>query len=145
MARQVKPFGAHSQRWQREQIAKGMTPARWDRWRLLSAKVRKSTSPFDYASGKTVRDQLRAPLVEAAAKRLLGAHAARGATRADGSPVLLAAVKRNLNHPQAKMTNAKLRRVASLSVHKLIAEVDDSLSRPYAAGERSPFWYEKRG
>lgn len=43
------------------------------------------------------------------------------------------------------MTNAKLRRVAGLSVPRLKAEIEDSLSQRYGPGERSPFWYEKRG
>ena len=145
MARQVKPFGDHSPRWQREQIGKGVDPKLWDRWRSLSAKARKGTDPAAYAKGKPVRQQLRAPLLDAATKRVLGAHQIRGATRIDNSPVKLAAVRRNLDHPSAGMSNAKLRRLASLPPQRLVREIDDSLHRSYAAGERSPFWYEKRG
>lgn len=141
----VKPFGDHSQRWQREQIRKGIDPKKWDRWRKLSPKVRKATSPFEYAKGNTVRTQLRRPLLDAATRRLLAVHQVRGASRFDGSPIKQAAVRRNLDHPAAGMSNAKLRRIAGLTPQKLAIEVDDSLSRRYGAGERSPFWYEKRG
>jgi hypothetical protein len=145
MAAMVKPFGEHSQRWQREQLRKGLDPKKWDRWRKLSPKIRKTTNPFEYAKGTTVRSQLRAPLLDAATRRLLAIHQVRGATRFDGSPIKQTAVRRNLDHPDAGMTNAKLRRIAALLPSRLISEVDDSLSRRYAAGERSPFWYEKRG
>lgn len=145
MARQVKPFGEHSQRWQREQLNNGVNPKLWDRWRLLSAKSRKGTSPFEYSTGKPVRQQLRAPLLDAATKRVLAIHQIRGATRFDNSPIKLAAVRRNLDHPRARMSNAKLRQLATLSPQRLVREVDDSLSRRYDAGDRSPFWYEKRG
>lgn len=145
MAAQVKRFRDHSERWQREQLRKGADPGLWDRWRKLSPRVRKSTNPFDYSTGATVRTQLRQPLLDAAANRLIAIHRIRGATRFDHTPIRLAAVRRNLDHPQAGMTNAKLRRLAGLSPQRLVREVDDSLSRRYDAGDRSPFWYEKRG
>lgn len=145
MTAQVKRFGEHSPRWQRDARRKGVDPQLWDRWRKLSPKVRKSTNPFEYAQGSTVRKQLRAPLLEAAAKRLLAVHQIRGATRMDNSPIKLAAVRRNLDHPAAGMTNAKLRRIGSLPPRRLVREIDASLSRRYDASERSPFWYEKRG
>jgi hypothetical protein len=100
---------------------------------------------MDYASGKTVRTQLRAPLLDAATNRLLAIHMRRGARRMDGSAIRYAAVRRNLDHPNAGMTNAKLRRLATMTPQRLVVEVDDSLSRRYDAGDRSPFWYEKRG
>lgn len=145
MAALVKPFSEHSRRWQREQLRKGIDPKKWDRWRKLSPKSRKATSPFEYAKGTTVRDQLRKPLLDAATRRLMVIHQTRGASRFDGSAIKQAAVRRNLDHPDAKMSNARLRRIASLPPNKLVAEVDDSLSRRYGIGERSPFWYEKRG
>lgn len=145
MAAQVKRFRDHSPRWQREQLRKGVDPAKWDRWRKLSPKVRKATNPTDYSTGKTVRTQLRAPLLNAAVNKVIAIHRVRGATRADMSPIRLAAVRRNLDHPGAGMTNAKLRRLVNLSPRKLVTEVDDSLSRSYDTGQRSPFWYEKRG
>lgn len=145
MAAMVKPFGDHSQRWQREQLRKGIDPKKWDRWRQLSPKVRKATNPSEYAKGSTVREQLRKPLLDAATRRLMAAHQVRGATRFDGSAVQQSAVRRNLDHPDAGMTNAKLRRLINLPPQKLVIEVDDSLSRRYGTGERSPFWYNKRG
>ena len=145
MAAQVKRFKDHSARWQREQRAKGVDPGLWDRWRKLSPKMRKATNPTEYATGKGIRVQLRAPLLDAATNRLLAVHRSRGASRQDGSAIKYAAVRRNLDHPQAGMSNAKLRRVVALTPQKLAIEVDDSLHRDYAAGERSPFWYEKRG
>jgi len=126
-------------------LRKGVDPAKWDRWRNLSPRVRKATNPTDYATGKSVRAQLRAPLLDAAANRLLTIHSIRGATRQSGSPIQLAAVRRNLDHPDAGMTNAKLRRIVTLSPRRLVHEVDESLSRRYGVGERSPFWYNKRG
>lgn len=145
MAAQVKRFRDHSPRWQREMLKKGVDPAKWDRWRTLSPKVRKATNPTDYASGQAVRQQLRKPLLDAATRKVLAIHNIRGATRYDHSPIKLAAVRRNLDHPGAGMTNQKLRRIANLSPQKLVTEVDDSLSRRYDSGNRSPFWYEKRG
>jgi hypothetical protein len=145
MAAQVKRFKDHSPRWQRDALRKGIDPAKWDRWRKLSPKIRRATNPTDYASGVSVRAQLRTPLLNAATNKLLAIHRVRGATRYDNSPIRFAAVKRNLDHPDAGMTNAKLRRIVAMSPQKLVAEVDDSLSRRYGAGERSPFWYEKRG
>jgi hypothetical protein len=145
MAALVKPFGEHSQRWQREQLRKGIDPKKWDRWRKLSPAARKATSPFEYAKGVTVRSQLRKPLLDAATRRVLAIHSVRGATRFDGSQIKQTAVRRSLDHPEAGMTNAKLRRIAKLPSYKLVSEVDDSLSRRYGIGERSPFWYEKRG
>lgn len=145
MAAQVKRFEDHSARWQREALKKGIDPAKWNRWRKLSPKVRKATNPAQYATGNPVRAQLRAPLLNAATNRLLAIHRMRGATRFDGSAIQAAAVRRNLDHPQAGMSNAKLRRLVNLSPQKLVTEVDDSLSRRYDAGERSPFWYNKRG
>lgn len=145
MAAQVKRFRDHSARWQREQLRKGVDPAKWDRWRKLSPAVRKRTNPTDYSIGKSVRAQLRAPLLNAAVNKMIAIHRVRGATKADGSPIRMSAVRRNLDHPESGMTNAKLRRLVNLSPRKLAIEVDDSLSRRYNAGERSPFWYEKRG
>jgi hypothetical protein len=145
MAAQVKRFKDHSPRWQREALRKGIDPALWDRWRKLSPKVRKATNPTDYSTGKTVRTQLRAPLLTAATNKVLAIHTIRGARRADMSPVRITAVRRNLDHPGAGMTNAKLRRIMRMSPQALAAEVDDSLSRSYSSGDRSPFWYEKRG
>lgn len=145
MAAMVKSFGDHSPRWQREQLRKGIDPKKWDRWRKLSPKTRKSTNPFDYAKGQTVREQIRKPLLDAATRRVLATHQARRATRYDGSAIKQTAVRRSLDHPEAGMTNAKLRRVVNLPMGKLQQEVEDSLSRRYGAGERSPFWYEKRG
>lgn len=145
MAAMVKPFGEHSQRWQREQLRKGIDPKKWDRWRKLSPKARKATNPTEYAKGTTVREQLRNPLLDAATRRLLVMHQARGATRYDGSAIKQTAVRRNLDHPDAGMTNAKLRRLINMPPRKLVIEIDDSLSRRYGVGERSPFWYNKRG
>lgn len=145
MAAQVKRFKDHSARWQREARKKGVDPVKWDRWRSLSPKVRKATNPTEYASGRTVRTQLRAPLLTSAVSTLAGIHRMRGATRQDGSAVKLAAIRRNLDHPDAGMTNAKLRRIVNMTPQRLVAHVDDSLHRDYATGERSPFWYEKRG
>lgn len=145
MAAQVKRFRDHSARWQREALRKGIDPAKWDRWRKLSPTVRKRTNPTDYATGQSVRAQLRTPLLNAATNRLLAMHRVRGATRYDGSPIKFAAVKRNLDHPDAGMTNAKLRRIVAMSPQKLVHEIDDSLSRRYDMGSRSPYWYEKRG
>lgn len=145
MAAQVKRFKDHSPRWQRDALRKGIDSVKWDRWRKLSPKVRKATNPVDYATGKTVRTQLRAPLLNAATNKVLAIHRVRGATRYDHSPIKYAAVRRNLDHPDAGMSNAKLRRIVAMSPQRLVTEVDDSLSRRYGAGERSPFWYEKRG
>lgn len=145
MAAQVKRFNDHSARWQREALKRGVDPKRWDHWRTLSAKTRKATTPTDYASGQSVRAIVRKPLLDAASRRVLAIHSIRGATRMDHSPIRLAAVRRNLDHPGAGVSNAKLRRIAGMPARKLIAEVDDSLSRRYGQGERSPFWYEKRG
>jgi len=145
MAAQVKRFRDHSARWQREARKKGIDPVKWDRWRALSPKVRKATNPVEYATGKTVRTQLRAPLLNAAVTRVATIHRMRGATRQDGSAVKLAAIRRNLDHPDAGMSNAKLRRLVNMTPARLVSEVDNSLYRDYAAGERSPFWYEKRG
>jgi hypothetical protein len=145
MAAQVKRFRDHSARWQREALKKGIDPAKWDRWRTLSPKVRKATSPTQYATGQTVRAQLRAPLLNAAVNKVVAIHRTRGATRYDGSAIKVAAVRRNLDHPDAGMTNARLRRIINMPPQKLVTEVDDSLYRQYDAGERSPFWYEKRG
>jgi hypothetical protein len=145
MAAQVKRFRDHSARWQRDARKRGIDPAKWDRWRTLSPKVRKATNPVEYATGHTVRSQLRAPLLNAAVTRVAAIHRMRGASRQDGSAVKLAAIRRNLDHPDASMTNAKLRRIVNLTPTRLVAEVDDSLYRDYAAGERSPYWYEKRG
>lgn len=145
MAAQVKRFRDHSPRWQREALKNGIDPSRWDRWRKLSPAVRKRTTPTDYATGKTVRQQLRAPLLSQATNKVAAIHNLRGAKRADQSPIKLAAVRRNLDHPGAGMTNAKLRKIVAMSPQQLVHEVDDSLSRSYDSGERSPFWYEKRG
>lgn len=145
MAAQVKRFRDHSARWQREALKKGIDPKKWDRWRSLSPKVRKATNPTEYASGNTVRSQLRAPLLNAAVNRVAAIHRMRGATRQDGSAVKIAAIRRNLDHPDAGMSNAKLRRIVNMTPQRLVTVVDDSLYRDYAAGERSPFWYEKRG
>jgi hypothetical protein len=145
MAAQVKRFKDHSARWQREARKKGIDPAKWDRWRSLSPKVRKATNPAEYASGQSVRTQLRAPLLNAAVARVAQVHRMRGAARSDGSAIKLAAIRRSLDHPEAGMTNAKLRRVVTMTPTRLQSEVDDSLYRDYSAGERSPFWYEKRG
>ena len=145
MTAQVKPFGDHSQRWQKEQLRKGVDPKKWDRWRKLSPKSRKATNPTDYARGTTVRDQIRKPLLDAATRRMMAIHQGRGATRFDGSAIQQTAVRRNLDHPDAGMTNAKLRRLVNLPPQKLAMEVDSSLARRYGIGERSPFWYNKRG
>lgn len=145
MAAQVKRFKDHSARWQREQLKRGVDPAKWDRWRKLSPAVRKATNPTDYSTGKSVRAQLRAPLLTAAVNKLIVIHRVRGATKADGSPIRLSAIRRNLDHPAAGMSNSKLRRLINLAPRKLVTEVDDSLSRRYDVGQRSPFWYEKRG
>lgn len=145
MSAQVKRFKDHSPRWQREALRKGVDPALWDRWRKLSPKVRKATNPTDYSTGKSVRNQLRAPLLNAATAKVLAVHTIRGARRSDLSPVRATAVRRNLDHPGAGVSNAKLRRIAAMSPRKLAAEIDDSLTRSYSSGDRSPFWYEKRG
>jgi len=145
MAAQVKRFRDHSARWQREALKKGIDPAKWDRWRTLSPKVRKATNPTQYATGQTVRSQLRAPLLNAAVNQVLLVHRMRGASRVNGQPIQVAAVRRNLDHPQAGMSNAKLRRLVNMTPQKLVREVDASLYRRYDAGERSPFWYNKRG
>jgi hypothetical protein len=145
MAAQVKRFRDHSARWQRDARKRGIDPAKWDRWRTLSPKVRKATNPVEYATGNTVRSQLRAPLLNAAVNQLVIVHGARGATRIDGQPIKRAAIRRSLDHPEAHMTNAKLRRLTNMSQSRLTREVDNSLYKDYAAGERSPFWYEKRG
>jgi len=145
MAAQVKRFKDHSARWQREARKKGIDPAKWDRWRNLSPKVRKATNPVEYATGKGVRTQLRDPLLNAAVARVAMVHRMRGASRSDGSAIKLAAIRRSLDHPEAGMTNAKLRRITRISPTHLLSEVDESLYRDYSAGERSPFWYEKRG
>lgn len=145
MAAQVKRFGDHSQRWQRDALRKGIDPNKWDRWRKLSPATRKATNPTDYAKGKSVRAQLRDPLLHMAATKVLAMHNIRGASRFNHSPIQLAAVLRNLDHPGAGMTNARLRRIVAMSPRKLVHEIDDSLSRRYGTGERSPFWYEKRG
>lgn len=145
MAAQVKRFKDHSPRWQREALKRGVDPKRWDHWRSLSPKTRRVTNPTDYAKGQTVRAQVRGPLLDAASRKVLAIHNIRGATRFDHSPIRLAAVRRNLDHPGAGVSNAKLRRLVSMPPRKLVIEVDDSLSRRYVAGERSPFWYEKRG
>jgi len=142
---QRKRFGEHSRRWQREALRKGIDPHKWDQWRKLSSRSRKATSPVEYATGTSVRTQLRKPLLDAAANKVLAIHQVRGASRSDASPIKLAAVKRNLDHPAAGMTNAKLRRLAGMSPQRLVEEIDDSLSRDYASGDRSPYWYEKRG
>lgn len=145
MAAQVKRFKDHSARWQREARKKGIDPAKWDRWRTLSPKVRKATNPAEYASGQNVRTQLRAPLLNAAVARVAQVHRMRGATRSDGQAIKLAAIRRSLDHPDAGMSNAKLRRIVNIAPTRLLSEVDESLYRDYSAGERSPFWYEKRG
>lgn len=54
MAKQVKRFGEHSQRWQREARKQGMTARKWNKWRKLSEPTRKATNPYDYSKGKTV-------------------------------------------------------------------------------------------
>lgn len=54
MASQVKRFGEHSQRWQREARRQGVTPAKWNKWRRLSPASRKVSNPTDYSKGKTV-------------------------------------------------------------------------------------------
>lgn len=54
MASQVKRFGEHSQRWQKQAKAQGITPAKWNKWRRLSPSTRRITNPTDYAKGKTV-------------------------------------------------------------------------------------------
>jgi hypothetical protein len=85
-------------------------------------------------------------LLDAAAVKVLAVHTnVRGARRDKGDPIKLAAVRRNLAHKDAGMTNAKLRRLAGMSPQKLAREIDDSLSRSYGTGDRSPFWYNKRG
>jgi len=145
MAAQVKRFKDHSARWQREARKKGIDPVKWDRWRNLSPKVRKATNPVEYATGKGVRTQLRDPLLNAAVSRLAQVHRMRGATRSDGQAIKLAAIRRSLDPPEAGMSNAKLRRLIRITPQRLVSEVDDSLYRDYSAGERSPFWYEKRG
>jgi hypothetical protein len=146
MAAQVKRFGDHSKRWQREARKKGIDPKKWDRWRQLTPKSRKVTNPADYGSGETVRHQIRKALLDAAVSRVADAHnTQRGARRQDGSLVRAAAVRRNLDHPDAGLTNAGLRRLTRMSPQQLAREIDDSLGRRYGAGERSPFWYEKRG
>lgn len=56
MARQVKRFGEHSERWQKEARKQGLTPTKWNKWRKLSPATRKASNPIDYAKGKTVAD-----------------------------------------------------------------------------------------
>lgn len=145
MAAQVKPFKDHSARWQRDALKRGIDPAKWDRWRKLSPKARKATNPVDYSTGTPVRTQLRKPLLDAAAQKVLAIHGIRGARRVDLSPVRLTAVRRNLDHPGAGVSNRKLRRIIAMSPQDLVHEIDESLHRDYSSGERSPFWYEKRG
>lgn len=146
MARQVKRFRDHSPRWQREALKKGIDPSKWDRWTKLSPKSRRVTNPNVYATGEGVLAQIRAKLLDDATAKVVAVHnVQRGARREDGGLVRSTAVRRNLGHPDADISNAKLRRLTRLSPQQLAREVDDSLSRRYNAGERSPFWYEKRG
>lgn len=145
MARQVKPFREHSQRWQREARAKGLDPRKWDRWRKLSPKSRKATAPASYASGEAVAFQVRKALLDETARVVAATQTLRGARRESGDPIKVAAVRRSLEHPDAGMTNRRLRQIARMPPQELAREIDDSLSRRYGTGDRSPFWYEKRG
>lgn len=146
MASQVKRFRDHSTRWQRAALRRGVDPGKWDRWRTLSSKSRKVTDPYEYATGKPVREQIRSQLLDAAAEQVAQVHTTlRGARRDNGQIIRTAAVRRNLGHPEAGVSNARLRKIASMSPGALSDEIDESLSRRYSSGERSPFWYEKRG
>jgi ribosomal protein S19 len=140
MAGQVKRFDEHSERWKKAARRKGIDPSRWDHWRKLSAKTRRVTNPTDYATGQSVRTQIRTPLLNAAVARVVAVH--NGQRHVAVRPT---AVRRNLDHPQAGMTNARLRRIIAMSPVQLAREIDRSLARNYASGERSPYWYNKRG
>lgn len=77
MAAQVRPFGEHSDRWQRNAEKQGMSPARWNAWRNLSPSSRKDTTPGAYAQGQSVRDQVRESLSSNVSAKL---HARASAT-----------------------------------------------------------------
>lgn len=146
MSALVKRFREHSERWQREALRQGIDPKKWDRWRKLTPKSRKATNPRDYAKGSSVREQIRSVLLDDAVTKVTAVHTVeRGARRQDGSAIRRAAVRRNLDHPDAAVSNAELRRIAGMNPQQLAREIDDSLGRNYRGTDRSPFWYEKRG
>lgn len=140
MAAQVKKFAEHSARWQRDARRKGIDPKRWDKWRTLSPKSRRQTNPYTYSKGQRVTEIVRSQLLDAATTKVVAVH-----NNQRNVQVRRLAVRRNLSHPDAQMSNNRLRRLVNMTPQKLQREIDDSLSRNYSSGERSPFWYEKRG
>lgn len=140
-----KKFSEHSQRWQREKLRDGVNPARWNAWNRLSEKSRKSTTPTAYGQGQSVREQVRAELVDKAATNVVAAQRARGAQRDNGKGIDVAIARKNLGHKDSGLSNPELRKIAGLSRADLIDMIDESLDRSYLEGTRSPFWYNKKG
>jgi hypothetical protein len=140
-----KKFSDHSARWQREKRNAGVTPQKWNAWDKLTPKSKKVTNPTDYGKGETVRDQVRAPLVDAAAQRVVNVMTAAGSRRDNGKPLDVAVAKKNLNHKGAHVSAAQLRKMAKMSSRELGEMIDEANSRHYDSGDRSPFWYNKKG
>lgn len=140
-----KKFSDHSARWQREKLRDGVTPGKWNAWGKLSPKSKKITNPTAYGQGETVVDQIRKPLLDQAAQNVVGAQRVRGAQRDSGRPIDLAVARRNLNAKGANVSAAKLRKIGSMSRADLAEMIDESLSNARETGDRSPFWYNKKG
>lgn len=140
-----KKFSDHSARWQREKTKAGVTPQKWNAWDKLTPKSKKVTNPTEYGKGESVRDQVRAPLVAAAAAAVVAAQVAGGSRRDNGKPLDIAVAKKNLNHPKAHVSAAKLRKIAGMSRADLTEMIDEANSRHYDDDTRSPFWYNKKG
>jgi hypothetical protein len=91
VARQVKPYGDHNQRWQREQAAKGVEPKRWDKWRGLSSKSRADSDPERYGKGFSVNAIRRGDAIDKAT-----GHIAQWGAASSGRPPNRAIIERRV-------------------------------------------------
>lgn len=77
MARQMKAWGDHSPKWQKQQEKAGLNPKLWDRWRRLSPKTRANSNPVDYAKGISIPQQRYAVALNKAVDRQFAFAAAK--------------------------------------------------------------------
>ena len=117
-----KRWDEHSERWKRDALKSGLTPARWNAWFKLSPKSRKTTDPRKYAKGESVAQQRRKAAEQAAYANILNRIPyARPGT-----------VKLGIK----AMTAAQLRRAATVDRTGIVI----AAARKTGAA-RNPFWY----
>lgn len=131
MARQVKRFGEHSQRWQKEARAQGISPTKWNKWRRLSESTRKATNPTDYAKGKTVATFRTEQKQQAVYDSLAAVHKDKPKFR-----------PRGLRQSIAKMTVDQMNKILSFKTTSTLADFIEGQLRLVRRGDDSIFFYQ---